>query len=355
MITLALLFVANITGFIAEPGTSFREFTENGVAMIEVQDGVVWTELEPFRDGVVEADVFLQPGRGFTGLLFRAPDAENGELFYFRHHQRGLPDAWQYHPRYNGHQAYQIYQGQGFAGSFDTPIGRWSRVRFEVSNSAARILVDGQEAAIMHDLQMEPVAGKFGFWALGGERLIRNVSYKPLQAGEAAFLAARAGEGPESPALPGTVIDGWKVTAPLTFEAATSLIDEHVEDLQRMSPVHRGIVDLNQVGSISGDANSVLARVEIESPAAQTVYLDLAFSDDASVHLNGDHLFSGSDRFRSRDYRFLGTMGFYDRVPLRLNAGLNRLDIIVSEAEGGWGIGGLIEGGEGLVIGKADQ
>lgn len=355
MITLALIFAANSTGFIAEPGTSFREFTEDGVEVIEMQDGVVWAEFEPFRDGAVEADVFLQPGRGFTGLLFRAPDADNGELFYFRHHQKGLPDAWQYHPRYNGHQAYQIYQGQGFAGSFDTPIGRWSRVRFEVSGSAARILVDGDEAAVMHSLQVEPMAGRFGFWALGGERLIRNVSYRPLRAGEVAYLAGRAGEGPEPPALPGTAIEVWQVTLPLTFKAAKSLVDEDMEELRHMSPVHRGIVDLNQVGGIHGEANSVLARVEIESPTAQIVYLDLAFSDDASVHLNGDYLFSGSDRFRSRDYRFLGTMGFHDRVTLRLNAGLNRLDVIVSEAEGGWGIGGRLEGGEGLVIRNAEQ
>ncbi len=51
-------------------------------------------------------------------------------------------------------------------------------------------------------------------------------------------------------------------------------------------------------------------------------------------------LFSVQDTFRSRGYRFLGTMGFYDDVYLYLNKGKNELWMAVSEDlqfKGGWG------------------
>lgn len=41
-------------------------------------------------------------------------------------------------------------------------------------------------------------------------------------------------------------------------------------------------------------------------------------------------------------------MGFFDRLALRLEPGTNRLDVIVTEVEGGWGIGGRIEADQGF-------
>lgn len=345
---IALLIAAAGTGFTGEPGSVFRELPDEGAGVIELTDGVVWAETAPFRDGVIEADILMDDGRGFTGLLFRAPDAGNGELFYFRHHQRGLPDAWQYHPRHNGHQAYQIYQGPGFAGAFDTPVGRWSRIRLELHGRSARVLVDGEEAAFLHALQNDPVSGKFGLWALGGERLIRNVSFTGLTEAEAGELARRSTGDEAGEVSPARLIDVWQVSLPVTLDKAMAMIDQPAEGLRAMAPVHRGIVDLNQAGAIVGEASSVLARAEIESEEGGLAWLDLAFSDEARVFLNGEPLFSGSDRFRSRDYRFLGTMGFFDRLALRLEAGTNRLDVIVTEVEGGWGIGGRVEADQGF-------
>ena len=49
----------------------------------------------------------------------------------------------------------------------------------------------------------------------------------------------------------------------------------------------------------------------------------LGFSDRAAVYLNGRAVFHGTDAYRSRDYRFLGSIGWYDTVYLPLEAGDN--------------------------------
>ena len=70
--------------------------------------------------------------------------------------------------------------------------------------------------------------------------------------------------------------------------------------------------------------------------------LELGFSDRAVVYLNGRPLYRGDDTYRSRDYRFLGSIGWYDELYLPLEAGENELVIAVSEDLGGWGLQGRL-------------
>jgi hypothetical protein len=49
-------------------------------------------------------------------------------------------------------------------------------------------------------------------------------------------------------------------------------------------------------------------------------------------------LYRGDDSYRSRDYRFLGSIGWFDTVYLPLHAGQNELVLAISESFGGWGV-----------------
>ena len=66
--------------------------------------------------------------------------------------------------------------------------------------------------------------------------------------------------------------------------------------------------------------------------------LEIGFSDRVVVYLNGRALFRGNDTYRSRDYRFLGSIGFWDALFLPLLEGDNELVVAVSETFGGWGV-----------------
>ncbi len=84
--------------------------------------------------------------------------------------------------------------------------------------------------------------------------------------------------------------------------------------------------------------NTVFTRVEINSEKTQVKALKFGFSDSVKVYFNGQLIYSGSDVFSSRDYRFLGTIGHYDTLYLPLHPGKNELVMAVSEKFGGWGV-----------------
>ena len=82
----------------------------------------------------------------------------------------------------------------------------------------------------------------------------------------------------------------------------------------------------------------VYARTSIESDRDQVRKLELGYSDDVSVFLNGKILYRGRSAQNFRDPAFLGIMNpENDAVYLPLKKGSNELLLAVSELGGGWG------------------
>jgi hypothetical protein len=90
--------------------------------------------------------------------------------------------------------------------------------------------------------------------------------------------------------------------------------------------------------------------VTLISTQAQTVRLRFGFSDLVRTYLNGQVLYSGDNTYRSRDYRYLGTIGFFDEIYLPLQAGRNHLLFAVAENFGGWGLQATLEDAEGVTV-----
>ena len=99
--------------------------------------------------------------------------------------------------------------------------------------------------------------------------------------------------------------------------------------------------------------NTSFAKVTIVSDSEQTKKLNFGFSSRIMIFLNGQLLYSGQDAFLTRDYRFLGTMGYFDDVYLSLNKGENEIWMAISEDltfRGGWGFQAKIEDQKGIRI-----
>ncbi len=82
----------------------------------------------------------------------------------------------------------------------------------------------------------------------------------------------------------------------------------------------------------------MVARITIHSETEQVKRLYFGFSDYVTVFFNDKAMYSGMDNFMSRDYRFLGTIGFFDVLFLPLKKGDNELWFVLSEDFGGWGV-----------------
>ncbi|MDG2170235.1 MAG: hypothetical protein P8L44_20185 [Opitutales bacterium] len=67
----------------------------------------------------------------------------------------------------------------------------------------------------------------------------------------------------------------------------------------------------------------------------------------ASQH-SSQLIYAGTNAFRTRDYRYLGTIGFFDSLYLNLKQGDNEVLFTLKEGFGGWGMKAKIDDQSGL-------
>ena len=295
-------------------------------------------------DGVIEVDVALTGERAFHGVVWRVQDRRNYESFYVRPHQVGNPDACQYNPTYNDVASWQLYHDDGYWAPIRFPIGAWFTIRAVFAGDRLEVFVDDadgarpfDEPALQSRLLMPVAAGGAGI-LIGGPGLF--VSRFAWDDAAPRFR----GSGPPSLASVPGIVPAWSVSdAFAEFEpgAARAVLPDSAfggRRWTRLDSEPTGLVNLAKVNGVAEGADTCWARVSIRSDRARVIAMPFGFSDRAVVFLNGRALFRGDDSYRSRDYRFLGSIGWFDTVMLPLEAGDNDLAIAVSESFGGWGI-----------------
>jgi len=293
-----------------------------------------------FEDGFVEADLVLAPGRSFPGIVFRLVDDANYESFFLRPHQVGNDDAIQYTPVLNGLSAWQLYHGPGFWNAVSFPIGEALTIRAEFTGDRLRVLLSGQTVLDRTRLRRPPEPGRAGVAPSGNDLQLLDLRWEERRLDLPYPREARL--------EPGTVI-AWEVSRPFAEnETDAQLARAHEWTLVQAEA--SGLLDLARVNGIHDGANTVFARTTLESKERTRRPLRLGFSDRATVFLNGEALFRGEDGYRSRDYRFLGSIGWYDTVYLPLRARDNDLAIAVSEDFGGWGVQARFASPDGLEL-----
>ena len=297
-------------------------------------------------DGVIEVDMAVTGERAFHGLVWRVVDRANYESFYVRPHQVGNPDACQYNPVYNDVASWQLYHGEGYWAPIQFPTGEWFTIRAVFAGDRLEVFVgDRHRPALESRLLMPAVRGGAGI-LIGGPGLY--VSRFAVSDSPPAFV----GDGPPPIAAVPGVVPTWSVSDtfaefdPPPLELPAGAFDGR--RWTRLVAEPTGLVNLATVNGVGEGANSCWARATIRSDRARAVAMPFGFSDRAVVYLNGRARYRGDDSYRSRDYRFLGSIGWYDTVFLPLEAGDNDLAIAVSEDFGGWGVQARFDDRDGL-------
>ena len=300
-------------------------------ACIELADTLATVEGLALQDGAIEVDLAVGPERGFYGLVWRLQDARTYESFFVRPHQVGNPDSIQYTPVFNDVSAWQLYHGDRFWAPVSFPTGGWFRLRVVFAGRRAEFYVGDLETPVLvtSELRMEPLPGAVGL-LVGGP----PIHVADFRIGDPGF---RAEEQPPTPAL-ARRIEAWAVSDPFPERelGAEPPLEGRTWTLLDAEP--SGLANLARVHGVDGGRDTVLARATIRAERAEVRAVELGFSDRALVYLNGRALYRGDDTYRSRDYRFLGSIGWYDTLYLPLEAGDNDLVVAVSEDFGGWGV-----------------
>lgn len=313
-----------------------------------LQNAVARLEGTEFLDGTIEFDIYLpSEERGFSGIYWRLREGGNGEDFYLRHHQSGMPDANQYTPLFNRSAAWQLYYGPQFALPTLYRYGEWMPIRVVSAGDEADIYIDSDEPSLRVHLKNEPLAGTLALYSAFAPAWFSNLRVAPNDGAKITGTAA-----PPIPApAPGTVTT-WEISdafAEAELDGATDVATSG-RTWTRLAVEDRGYANLARVQGNGEALNTAFARVVITSDSERLVPIRFGYSDKVRVYANGQLLYSGDNTYQSRDYRYLGTIGLFDGVSLNLEKGENELLFAVTEAFGGWGVMAQIEDLSGLTV-----
>jgi len=306
------------------------------------------------RDGVIDVDVATPAKRGFFGIQFRiSNDGANGEWIYLRQHKSGLPDAMQYTPILNTGLNWQIYNGPGFTGSVDIPNDVWFHLRLKVAGAQAKLYVRDMDkpALEMNDLKSGVQNGQVALAALTGATYFSNfeIQTRPDAAWERHLSPMPRGTLTKWSLSPSYDALSRNLERPISSSESDAIRWQEVEaEPPGFVVIYRYREAPHPRVSFAGDFSKrmepqsgmkvVYARTSIDSESEQVKKLELGYSDDVSVFLNGKILFRGRSAQNFRDPGFLGIINpENDAVYLPLRKGKNELVLAVSELGGGWG------------------
>lgn len=306
-----------------------------GKECLNTEQGVALARDLNFKNGTIEFQMCIQQGRGFAGIRFHGDGGDNTEEFYIRKHQSGNPDAMQYTPVYNGIAGWQLYSGEGYSTAKTYVFDEWFKVKLVLSGTRGEVYIDNMEKPVLliHELKLGEHPGKIAFY---GPARFADIKVVPDEAPELKGpfkTIEKAGN---------EVIQQYQVSE--LFDAAQLLNEQKLPDgfvskldFKSYQSEADGLINLAQAGKLSEGKNAVLLKIDIEANSNIEKPLNVAFSDVAKIFVNGKAVWLGADVYRSRDYRFLGTIGYFDTVYLDLKKGSNEVIVMVAENFGGWG------------------
>ncbi|HEX8817833.1 MAG TPA: hypothetical protein VF753_20255 [Terriglobales bacterium] len=306
------------------------------------------------RDAVIDFDVATSGKRGFFGLQFRVlNDGATAEWVYLRPHKSGLPDAIQYTPVFNTGANWQLYNGPGFTAAVDIPKEEWFHLRLAVTGAQATLYVKDMTtpALVIDDLKTGVQKGQLALYVLFGDTYFSNFEVRPTP--DSPFQR-------HLPPMPPNTITKWSISP--SYDALARNLEHPLspteaaaiqwQDVEAEPP---GLVALyryrdapHPTVTFQGNFSKRLdpqpgmkmlyARTTIDSDRDQIKKLEIGYSDDVSVFLNGQILYRGRSAQGFRDPGFLGIVNpENDAVYLPLKKGSNELVLAISELGGGWG------------------
>jgi len=331
-------------------------FTEHqGRKSIMLDGGAAFLKDFEMRDAILDFDVTTSANRGFFGVQFRIDSTgTSGEYIYLRQHYSGQPDAMQYTPLFGAGLNWQLYNGPGFTGAVDIPQNDWFHVRIVVKGAQAFLYVTDMNtpALVMSDLKSGVQRGMVALAVITGATYFTNFEIQTTP--DASWQR-------EQLTMPPGILTGWELSPsydavstdperPLTAAEIDTIPWQMVEAeapglvailRYRFAPGIRAtfINDFSKRLEPQPGSKIVYARCIINSESGGVKKLNIGYSDEVSVFLNGQILYRGRSSQNFRDTKYLGIVDpESEAVYLPLKKGENELILAVTEiAGGGWG------------------
>ncbi len=328
----------------------FEKF--KGSDAIYLQAGSITLKDTEFLNGTIEFDIQLKEEQAFPGVYFRGNlETGDSEQFYVRPHQSGNPDANQAAPTTNSISPWQLYFGPRYSFPYEYNFDDWTHIKIVVKDDKAQVFMDNSvEPNLSWNLFHEPKPGKVilrGGNTSGFHIANISISHEDPELIDFNPVEREAIEN---------VIQEWEISDVFSEEMLSEPNNLGAAIRERKwngkIKVEEGTAaNIARIRKLEGASrNTVLAKITIHSKVDQVKLFEFGYSDRVVAILNGEPIYWGTNRWRSRDYRYLGTVGLFDGIYLNLKKGKNELLMAVSEDFGGWLITGRFKDQSGLSI-----
>ncbi|MEZ5921030.1 MAG: hypothetical protein R3C60_06715 [Parvularculaceae bacterium] len=323
-----------------------------GREAVTLMRGRLWDDDARFGDGVISFDVAYEEEQLFAGAGWRAESPDHFEMMYVRGHLNNKPDALQYTPVENGLSAWQIFGDENSIAPVSQKFDNWNNVKIVIIGDRADIYFNSDTPSLhVPDLKTDLEKGGVSLGVSGkGSIFLSNIEIRPLRKGEKII-----GEPKKTPAPPDGMIANWSISSPFDESSvanALTIPERLKSDLawNGLRVETNGVANIAKLRKIGDKADTVFARLNIKSDKAQMKEMRFGYSDRVRLYLNGKRVYYGDAGWRVRDYRFLGTVGFFDSAGLDLKKGDNELMVAISETFGGWAWAGAIQDQTGITL-----
>ncbi len=323
-----------------------------GKDAIYLQAGGMTLKNQTFLNGTIEYDIYLKKEAAFPGVYFRSTKDGDSEQWYIRPHLPGKADANQATGVFKGITPWQLHFGPKYSFPYEYKYDDWTHVKIVVNNDQAQIYLDHAT---------EP-----------------NLSWKlfnPIQEGEISFRGGNASGLHLANISIDKTATRMKDFSPIERKPIEGLVQQWVlsdkfeekllDNTSRLKSIiaarkwnKKVQVEEGTAANISrqitlrddNPGNTVFAKLVVRSDKKQTKRFQFGYSDRVVAIVNGNPVYKGNNRWRSRDYRYLGTIGLFDEIYVDLKKGENTILLAVSEDFGGWLVTGKFEDMNGITI-----
>ncbi|QCX00515.1 hypothetical protein FGM00_10460 [Aggregatimonas sangjinii] len=315
-----------------------------------------------FTNGTIEFDVELK-GMGFPGIDFRIDkDTLNSEKCYLRYF--GAPNALsrntlQYAAVLDRVNLWDLTDDYQAAATLYE--GKWNHVKLVISGKQMKVYVNDTKRAALHVPALEGITESGGI-SLTGNVIYANFVVRP---NETEDLASNEGYDPTY--NDSRYLRKWEVTQPSDFpfgkdifmgienNPGVAINPAYLDSTGIWKPIkagYRSLVNLTKEfgGSDIGPRKLAWIKTTISSETAQEKRVDMGFSDEVWVFVNGQPLYT--------DRNYYGSPGMKEpkgrctientSFQLPLEKGDNEILIGVTNYFYGWGLIARVADTEGL-------
>lgn len=335
--------------------------TQGNVRAVHMKRGMPFIlKDQQFSDGTIEYDVAL--GKGFPGIYFRmSDDRKNGETFYLRYFGTTSPESpttLQYCAVIDDLSIWDLTDEYQAGATLNIP--GWNHVKLVVSGKQMKAYVNdmSRPAMIVPGLEGGTIAG--GIFFQGGEVTMAN-------------LVIRPGAVEELSPAPGYIstyndpryLRNWQLSPASDFAFGKDVIPplpggghlkpsfpDSTSSWKKIKAEDRGIVNLTRLYGYERNNGRRLAwlKTTIESDRVQERILNLGFSDEIWLFVNGQIVYADKNLFGTPGQKFPRGRCTIENatVKLPLQKGRNEILIGVASYFYGWGIIARLDDTDGI-------